>query len=173
VTANSLIESDRSFERIADDDLAKLQDIALHDSEQFLCCHPRYKASIICIALCQGAALHYVDARNGVKDFDVWTFYAKSDVPAFPVRRLQRRDFGKSRFGRHPGDTGFLGRQVHLLGRSIEDRQDPVSSIQSYLAQGRTHTAIELSRKVVVLLWPADLRGTVVWPASAVAEADR
>jgi hypothetical protein len=25
--------------------------------------------------LCQGAALHYLDGRTGVKDFDVWSFY--------------------------------------------------------------------------------------------------
>jgi hypothetical protein len=32
--------------------------------------------SLVCVALCQGAALHFVDGENGVKDFDVWTFYA-------------------------------------------------------------------------------------------------
>jgi hypothetical protein len=30
-------------------------------------------------ALCQGAALHYMNGKNGVKDFDVWSFYAQHD----------------------------------------------------------------------------------------------
>ena len=32
-------------------------------------------------ARCQGAALHYVNERNGVKDFDVWSFYARVSWP--------------------------------------------------------------------------------------------
>jgi len=30
-------------------------------------------------ALCQGAALRYVNGSNGVKDFDVWSFYTQYD----------------------------------------------------------------------------------------------
>jgi hypothetical protein len=41
----------------------------------------RYAGRLLGRALCQGAALHYVNDRNGVKDFDVWSFYA-------PVWRL-------------------------------------------------------------------------------------
>ena len=36
----------------------------------------RYAGRLLGRALCQGAALHYVNGRNGVKDFDVWSFYA-------------------------------------------------------------------------------------------------
>lgn len=36
----------------------------------------RYAGRLLCRALCQGAALHYLDGKNGVKDFDVWSFYA-------------------------------------------------------------------------------------------------
>jgi hypothetical protein len=42
----------------------------------------RYAGRLLCRALCQGAALHYLDGKNGVKDFDVWSFYA-----ARPSRR--------------------------------------------------------------------------------------
>lgn len=171
MSALSAVESERSFERIDDDDLAKLCEIAREDSEQFLSRRPRYKATVICIALCQGAALHYADAQNGVKDFDVWTFYANGETPAFPARRLQVADFGESKFGRNPDDAGFLGRRVDLLGRSIESEQDPISSIQTYLRQPRTRTAVELSRKAVVFLWPAHLRGKVVWPMRTEIEA--
>jgi hypothetical protein len=34
-----------------------------------------YAGRLLCRALCQGAALHYLNATNGVKDFDVWSFY--------------------------------------------------------------------------------------------------
>jgi hypothetical protein len=37
----------------------------------------RYAGRLLGRALCQGAALHYVDKKNGVKDFDVWSFYAQ------------------------------------------------------------------------------------------------
>jgi len=36
--------------------------------------------------LCQGAALHYVNGKNGVKDFGVWSFYAQHDDWPFPPR---------------------------------------------------------------------------------------
>ena len=46
----------------------------------------RYAGRLVCRALCQGAALHYVDAANGVKDFDVWSFYAQRADRPFPYR---------------------------------------------------------------------------------------
>jgi hypothetical protein len=48
-----------------------------------------------------GAALHYLDARTGIKDFDVWSFYAaRSDRP-FPYRWRGTADYGPSKFGRY------------------------------------------------------------------------
>lgn len=169
--AHAPAEAERSFDRIDDRQLAKLCEIATQDSEEFFALHPKYRSTIICIALCQGAALHYVDRRNGVKDFDVWTFYKRTEAHLFPVRRRQARDFGRSKFGKNPDDAGFIGRRVDLLGRSIEEMQDPIASIQAYLRQAWTQTAIELSRKAVVLLYPAYVTGEVAWPISAVSKA--
>jgi hypothetical protein len=45
-------------------------------------------------ALCQGAALHYVNGKNGVRDFDVWSFYARHDDWPFPARWRGTGDFG-------------------------------------------------------------------------------
>jgi hypothetical protein len=45
-------------------------------------------------APCQGAALHYVNGSNGVKDFDVWSFYAQYDDRPFAARWRGTRDFG-------------------------------------------------------------------------------
>ena len=78
----------RSYEPIGREDLVRLARIARLDREDFFARKTRYRAldeRLICVALCQGAALHYVDGKSGVKDFDVWTFYAaRPDHPAFP-----------------------------------------------------------------------------------------
>jgi hypothetical protein len=119
------------------------------------------------VALCQGAALHFVNGENGVKDFDVWTFYAAHpDHPAFPWRRRVARDFGDPRFGRTPNTAGFVGRRVDLLGRSIEvgEEGDPAAALAAYLSEGRTASARALARKAAVMLEPPNRRGAVVWP---------
>jgi hypothetical protein len=47
------------------------------------------------------AALHYLDGRNGVKDLDVWTFYAALPGVRFPAgKRETHVDFGPSELGR-------------------------------------------------------------------------
>ena len=56
----------------------------------------RYAGRLLCRALCQGAALHYLDGRNGVKDFDVWSFYAALADGPFPYRWRGTADFGPS-----------------------------------------------------------------------------
>ena len=121
---------------------------------------------MLCVALCQGAALHYIDETNGVKDFDVWTFYAAHPAATFPPRRLVSRDFGSPKFGRSPGSQGLIGRRVDLLGRSIPARpsDDPVAALRRYLRGPRSVSARRLAEKAVVLLEPDHLLGTQVWP---------
>ena len=122
---------------------------------------------LVCVALCQGAALHFVDGENGVKDFDLWTFYtARPDHPLFPWRRRVARVFGDPGFGPVPDRPGFVGRRVDLLARSIEvgSGTDPAEVLCGYLSEGRTASARALAQKAVVLLEPSDRLGTVVWP---------
>ena len=131
---------------------------------------PRYRAldeRLICVALCQGAALHYVDGKNGVKDFDVWTFYAAlSDHPGYPWRRRKAVDFGDPKFGPSPDKPDFTGRHVDLLGRSLRTagEVDPATILRRYLFEGETETARRLSEKAVVLLEPLEWLGEVIWP---------
>ena len=69
------------------EDLHRLGEIARQDREEFFHRCPRYRplqGDIIAVALCQGAALHYVNGSNGIKDLDVWTFYAKRPA-AHPI----------------------------------------------------------------------------------------
>jgi hypothetical protein len=148
---------ERCYAKIEAEDLERLARIAGEDVSEFFNRHERWRTlfegRIICVALCQGAALHYCDGKNGVKDFDVWTFFAAlPGVRYFPAKRRARRDFGASKFGRRPADRGYAGRRVDLLLRDIpcEDLGKPIETLQAYLERGRTESARQLSEKTVV-----------------------
>src|SRR5205809_611076 len=100
-------DSGRSLARIEMTDLLRLAALAVDAEAELFGRNPqgsgRYAGRLLGRALCQGAALHYVNESNGVKDFDVWSFYAQYDWP-FLARWRGTRDFGPSKFGRYPGD---------------------------------------------------------------------
>ena len=73
-----------------------------------------------------GAALHYLDGTNGVKDFDVWSFYAERGDGPFPYRWRGTADYGPSKFGRYPDDPpSFTGRRVDCSGDRSTCRLTP------------------------------------------------
>jgi hypothetical protein len=162
---------ERSLERVRLDDLRSLGALAARDREGLFCRKPGtgrlYADRLFAVALCQGAALHYLDGTTGVKDFDVWSFYTENPVRRFPPRRRATADFGDPRFGVSLDTPDFVGRRVDLIGRSIRgaDPTDPVGSLQRYLATSRSQSARLLARKAVILIEPAHLLGTVAWPA--------
>jgi hypothetical protein len=164
-------EIDRSFETIRPEDLARLTQLALEDQATFFRRKPRiaaaYRDRLLCIAHCQGVALHYIDGKNGVKDFDVWAFYREAAARPFPRRRPRVvRDFGDPRFGQSPDAPHFRGRSVDILVKSI-DAADSVrfeDAVRQYLRASRTPTARCLAEKAVVVLHPGEARGTVLWP---------
>ncbi|MBM3300208.1 MAG: hypothetical protein FJY85_09660, partial [Deltaproteobacteria bacterium] len=125
-----------------------------------------YRERVICVALCQGAAQHYVDWVTGIKDFDVWTFYRTNPEKEWCYRRLKSIDYGESKFGKSLDRPGFVGRRVDLLGRSIAASRDdhPGTALQRYLRECKTDSARQLARKAVVLLDPEC--GTIVWPVA-------
>jgi hypothetical protein len=153
------------------DDLRSLGALAAHDRTEFFARKPGtgalYADRLFAVALCQGAALHYLDGTTGVKDFDVWSFYTESPVRRFPPRRRATADFGDPRFGVSRDSPDFIGRRVDLIGRSIPgaDAGDPVGSLRRYLASARTLSARLLARKAVIVIEPEHLLGTVAWPA--------
>lgn len=161
---------ERSLARFGTEDLARLAEIARADLDLFTSRSPEFRTIFrslkLCVALCQGGALHFVDHRNGVKDFDVYTFFRADSAATFSARRRTVYDFGPSRFGRHPHDKGFAGRRVDVMGRSIACSQgmSPVEAIRQYLQSKPTGTAWHLAQKAVVLIDPPALCGTVVWP---------
>ena len=161
----------RSLERIDGDDLIRLAELAARAESALFARKPhgagRYAGRLVCRALCQGAALHSVDGRNGVKDFDVWSFYAERGDGPFPYRWRGTADYGPSKFGRFPDDPpSFTGRRVDLLGRSLDVPlgANPVTVLREYLSAARTASARALAEKAVVLIYPLQLAGTVVWP---------
>ena len=160
----------RSYAKISKPDLKRLAAIARADNDDFFRRNPLvgrlYRSRLLCTALCQGAALHYVDGRNGVKDFDVWSFFAEHPGMPYPPRRHATADFGHSKFGRPRADFELEGRRVDLLGRSLPVRPsaDPVEAVLLYLLTANTKSSKLLKEKAVVLLDPPELLGAIVWP---------
>jgi hypothetical protein len=151
----------RSHEPVTRPVLDRLAEMAREDLAERVARRPRwdpYRERIICVALCQGAAQHFVDGENGVKDLDVWTFFSEDEETGpFPWRWRRERLFDRPPFEGHFAD---------FIGRSLDEPPgaDPVSAVRRYLGVGRTPSAKKLAQKAVVLLDPPPLRGTVAWP---------
>jgi len=149
-------------------DLKRLAKIASKDREAFFRTHPYwaklYDNRVICVALCQGAALHWVDRTTGINDFDVYTFYKKNPVRDLYAKRIKSYDFGNSKFGKSVDRPDFIGRRVDCLLRSIEvhGKEDAKTALRRYLEKGKTETARLLSTKAVVFLEPHC--GKIIWP---------
>ena len=161
---------ERSPEIITKSDLRKLLTLARSDIEAFFARNPSYKeyeGQEVLVALCQGGALHYLDKKNGVKDFDIWFFYPLK-TKNLPYRRRGVVDFGVSKFGAHPKAKakGYRGRTVDVLMRSDAYFSDnkPESAIVNYLKCKNSKTANLLAQKAVIGLYPEKLFGTKLWP---------
>jgi len=164
-----------------------------------------YSGRRVAVVLAQGAAQHWVDVQagvahpNGVKDLDVWTFYAARPGSRFPAdKRETHADFGLSSLGRQeytPAEVAALGPRVHrwekydgrrvdFLMRALpvppgcppEEAGEAILNWLSAGAQARSDkkpSSWHLSRKAVVGLWPAPLAGRTLWPRSLNASTSR
>lgn len=174
--------SPRSQAPFTADHLQRLADIALADQEAFFARNPHltvYRDRLLLIALCQGGGMHYLDGlagssrKTGVKDLDVYCFYAAHPRVAWPYRRHGKADFGPSEFGYYITEEGhpfehngerFTGRPVDILGRSLPVRPsaDPVAAVRSWLRTNNTTPAF-LRWNGVIGLYPHRYRGEVIW----------
>jgi len=169
--ASTMTKSERSFERITKPDLRRLREIAEQELNALFDRRPvqsgAFRNRMFLLALCQGAAKHFVDGRHGVKDLDVWAFFRPLPNKRFPPRTRLKADFGTSKFGRHPADsaTRFHGRRVDVLGRDIDVKKNEPAEIalRRYLRSGLTATSRLLAQRPVVALWPERLFGRVIW----------
>ncbi len=177
--------SERSFTPLTSEHLARLSDLAAADRERFYAKQPDFRGWHIATVLAQGAALHWINCTNGVKDFDVWSFFAlPPGFQRFPADiRTSRADFGPSVLGRQKYDAGrarcdgqrrlyekwsaYRGRRVDLFLRALTVPRDadPVLAIRAWLRNGSKRSSPWwLSQKAVVLIDPAQQRGDQVWP---------
>jgi len=116
------------------------------------------------VALCQGAAMHYCDKVNGIKDFDVWFFYPFNQKH-LPYRTYWNWDYQNPKFGCHPSIPDYSGRKVDVLVRSIKNytHNEPIKTIHQFLEDENTASSRELAKKAAVMLSPESLLGQVVW----------
>lgn len=183
-------QAERSYAQLTNEHLARLFDLASSDHAKFMDTRPEYADRRVAVTLAQGAALHYLDGRNGVKDLDVWTFYAAIPGKRWPyAKRHVHVDFGPSELGRplysladartdhernqwHRWATTHTGRRVDLFMRSLEVSPDAepehvTVALRNWLHRGArrqaSKSAWHLARKAMVLLDPA-ARGQQVWP---------
>ena len=119
------------------------------------------------IALCQGAALHYLgenyfdettgEMKKGVKDFDIWVFYKKKDNKKFTLNRdrsmrelpYESEDFGK--------------KHVDIMMRAIDYEGTPIENIQNWLDKSKNSTPLCLRKKAVIMIYPHEHCGIAVW----------
>jgi len=144
--------------------LAALRELALIEREAFFSRNPHltrpYKGRLLAIALCQGAAQHFVDKIKGVKDFDIWYFYRQHPKITYPYRALKTSEIQLPNFGI---------RHVDLMGRAVDleivhrHSEDAAECIREYLYQGRTQTARLLAEQAVVGLYPPTIFRKIIW----------
>ena len=164
---------EKSYKSITNADLKRLGQIAALDRNGLFQRKPElgmlYSGRLIAVALCQGAALHYLDGENGIKDFDVWSIYKAAQERPYPYRRRGVQDFGDPKFGKTADCPHYVGRRVDLLGRSLEftDISDPIAILHRYLSIAKTESSRLLAKKAVILIEPSNLLGSVVWPAKS------
>jgi hypothetical protein len=167
----------RSFEKITQDDLRRLASIAHEDRESFFADHQDwaslYQNRLLAVALCQGAAAHFVEGQRGINDFDVYTFYAAHPSRPWYAKRNKPWDYGDPKFGRTVDRPEYIGRRVDLLGRGIHYRheEDPAAAIRRWLRTDGGKSAQLIAQRPVVLLWPEERLGEVIWEPGSVTPA--
>ena len=161
--------TERSFETLESSDLRRLSKLAVGDLADLFERRPvtggLYRERLLMLCLCQGGAEHFVRQEHGVKDLDVWAFFAEHPTRPFPYRRRGTLDFGLSRFGRHPDDRDFLGRRIDIIGRSVlcTSGNAPEECVRRWLQSGETKSARLIAQRPVVAIYPDGDLGTVIW----------
>ncbi|PXW30380.1 UNVERIFIED_CONTAM: hypothetical protein DES50_108190 [Williamsia faeni] len=169
--------SERSYERLTVEHLERLRVSAVAERERMFRQNPRlevYRNRVVLVALCQGAAWHYRDPTVGVKDFDVYTFYAAHPTERMNERAKSRFDFGRSIFGIHPDELKKRrprkGRHIDLMRKlfNVKRDADPIEALHAYLNAQETDSAYFIAEKSVIGLEPESVFGRILWPLAKV-----
>jgi hypothetical protein len=176
--------AERSRAKLTDSDLERLLEFERAERDRLYRTSPIWAAHrdrLLCICLGQGSARHLIDGRTGIKDFDVWTFFARRDDldarrVASAFRAGRHRDWGRSRFGSRTDAEfkrrfpRFEGRNVDLFATAIAATpgQDPAAAVQAWLSDAGGRKAKLLAEKAFVMLEPRRLE--IVWPLDARGE---
>ena len=146
-------------------ELESLLALAIGDEERFFREHDNcvvpYRNRLLCIALCQGAALQFLGQGYGVADFDVHFFYAKNPDKPRLSRAVKRTIADVGGFAAIPVD---YVRTVVPGATLTGDTRSTVEQLQAFLQQRPTANAFHLAQKAVVGLSPSPLFGRVLWP---------
>jgi hypothetical protein len=85
-------------------DLQRLAEIARNDLNELFKRRPKraeaYRDRAPCIALCQGAANHFLNGKTGINDFDVYTFYRQNPQKPWYAKRIKDYDEAQARLER-------------------------------------------------------------------------
>lgn len=189
--------TERSHAPLTADHLARLYGLATADHEFFTRpdCRPEFADRRVAVTLTQGAALHYLDGCTGVKDFDVWTFYAAlpgTRPGVFASRTNVHRDFGPSEHGRQRYELTAApdvrtrmrwerwarehsGRRVDLYVRPLDvpagaGVERVVAALRDWLAtgsreQGKSRSSSWHLAQKAMILLDPEVRGCRIWPA--------
>lgn len=159
---------DRRYEHLTKGDLKQLASIASAEHDAFFRRNPHreyQRNRILLVGLCQGAARHFVDRRNGVKDFDIHFFYWRP-VDERHMRCHRRVERLVGTFGRRPID--FLRTSIRVR-EGMETRMTPEGSLEvvrRFLRERPTTSARHLAMHPVIGLLPAGQLGKIVWSPS-------
>ena len=156
---------DRRYERLTRSDLKRLASIASAEQDAFFRRNPHreyQRRRLLLAGLCQGAARHFEDRRNGVKDFDIHFFYWRP-VNERHMRCRRRVEHFVGAFGCRPID--FLRTSISV-GTCVETRMAPEESVEivrRFLSERPTAAAWHLAKNPVITLLPTGQLGEVVW----------
>ncbi len=157
---------ERSYLPIKIKHLNHLGKIVLSDQKSFFLRKPKYapyKNEMKAILLVQGAALHYADGKNGIKDFDLLVAYQKlndTENRIYP-KRIKSYNSNLPEFGRYPKDNEkYKTRRVDILMREIKFSKDKHLSenLHDYIASHNYW-----SKKAAIGIWPRNILGKIIY----------
>lgn len=119
-------------------ELWRLADLACEEEKAFFRRNPHllepYRNRLIAIALCQGAALQYIERGYGVKDFDIHFFYSQNPLKPRLSRAVKRIHNSVGNFQEVP--VAFI-RTVVPNTKIPQMPRDAVQILQSFLRKQR------------------------------------